>query len=102
PEWHFLRVEPLAEAEIRFYLARHAGGDWYDEIVAEGRGLLAVPRLLQLTARILEGAVRAAGDGAEDRRTPVRNLDLRTAADVYNLAYFTPGEWVDPKLQVPG
>jgi hypothetical protein len=102
PEWHFLRVEPLAEPEIRFYLTRQAGGDWYDEMAPEGRGLLAVPRLLRLTAGILEGAVRSAATRREEPRSSVRRLDLRTAADVYHLAYFTPGEWIDAGNRVPG
>jgi formylglycine-generating enzyme required for sulfatase activity len=102
PEWHFLRVEPLAEPEVRFYLARQAGGDWYDEIAPDGRGLLAVPRLLRLTAGILEGEVRAVTARGEDPRRAVQDLELRTAADVYHLAYFTPGEWVDLENRVPG
>jgi formylglycine-generating enzyme required for sulfatase activity len=100
--WKFLRVEPLAEPEIRFYLEQQAGGDWYDELALEGRGLLAVPRLLRLTAGILDGAVRSAGARGEDQRQAVKSLKLGTASDVYHLAYFTPGEWIDPKHEVPG
>ena len=100
-EWHFLHVEPLAEREIRFYLTRQAGGDWYDEIAPEGRGLLAVPRLLRLIAGILEGATRKIADHDEKRRK-VRALNLGTVADVYHLAYFTPGKWIDPVISLTG
>jgi formylglycine-generating enzyme required for sulfatase activity len=100
PAWQFLKVEPLAEPEVRLYLAREAGGDWYDDL-ERGRELLAVPRLLRLVSGILHDAVRAIPEGEEERRrAEVNRLDLRTAADVYHLAYFTPGEYHDPKFQV--
>ena len=56
-EWDFLRIEPLAEGEICFYMARHAGGDWYDEFPAESRGLLSIPRLLRLICGIIRKAI---------------------------------------------
>jgi formylglycine-generating enzyme required for sulfatase activity len=99
PGWRFLRVEPLAEPEVRLYLARQSGGDWYDDL-AEGRELLAVPRLLRLVAGILRGEVQAVAELA--RRERVRGLRLDTAAGVYHLAHFSPGEWLDPDRQLPG
>jgi formylglycine-generating enzyme required for sulfatase activity len=102
PEWHFMRIAPLPEREIRFYLFRQASGDWYDEIAPEGRGLLAVPRLLHLTVGILENEVRAAYVRGEKPRRFIRALNLNTAADVYRLAYFTPGEWIDAENRLPG
>jgi formylglycine-generating enzyme required for sulfatase activity len=95
PEWQFLRVEPLAEPEIRFYMTRQAGGDWYDEFPAESGGLLAVPRLLQLICGIIRSAIR----GAVSPRDAVRGLDLRTAADVYYRAYFERGQYDDRDSQ---
>lgn len=102
PVWMFCRVEPLAEPEIRFYLYRQARGDWYDDIAPEGRSLLAVPRLLRLTAGILAGSVQQAHVEGRDPHEAVRRLELGTAADVYHLAYFTPGEYADPRNLVPG
>jgi formylglycine-generating enzyme required for sulfatase activity len=100
PAWHFLRVDPLAEPEIRHYLTLQAGGDWFDDI-EEGRELLAVPRLLRLIAGILHDAVRAIPEEEQEKRHErVRSLGMRTAADAYHLAYFTPGEYPDPRFQV--
>lgn len=101
PSWSFCRVEPLAEPEIRFYLSRHAGGDWYDYIASEGRRLLAVPRLLRLVAGILAGTVQEANAKRRDPREAVRGHDLSTAADVYHVAYFKPGKYVNPRNLLP-
>ena len=101
PEWEFLRVESLREPEVRLYLMRHAGGDWYDLMPGESRNLLANPRLLGLIAGILKGAVQEADDASRDRQEAIQALDLRTAADVYALAYFTLGKYVDPAQTIP-
>ncbi len=102
PDWTFLRVEPLGEPEVRLYLTRQAGGDWYDDIPTGGRGLLAVPRLLRLMAGLIGGAVADATASGGDPREAVRGLGLTTATDVYALAYFEPGEHIDPARLVPG
>ena len=64
--------------------------------------LLANPRLLGLTAGILEGAVQEADIQKRSRKEAIESLDLRTNADVYALAYVTPGEYVDPAQTIPG
>ncbi|MBP3957860.1 SUMF1/EgtB/PvdO family nonheme iron enzyme [Gemmata sp. G18] len=102
PEWRFLRVEPLDPADIRTYLTLQAGGDWYHAIPSGGRGLLTVPRQLRLVAGLLQRAVDTARSKEREPLEAILELGLQTAADVYTLAYFEPGEYVDPKALVPG
>jgi formylglycine-generating enzyme required for sulfatase activity len=93
PSWEFLRVDPLAEPDIRFYLACQAGGDWYDAFPPASRWLLGIPRMLGLMSAIVRKAIeRAAPDGIEAAEA-VRRLELRTEADVYYRAYFEKGEY---------
>jgi hypothetical protein len=109
-EWHFLRVDPLAEPEIRFYLAeaverekaQRTGVNWYEAVPDEGRHLLAIPRFVNLIAGILEREVSEAKAQQRDPRQAIESLDLRTEADVYRLAYFEPGEYVAPKNRIAG
>jgi formylglycine-generating enzyme required for sulfatase activity len=95
PGWQFLRVHELAEPEIRFYMSRCAGGDWYDEFPAETHNLLAIPRLLHLIGGILRNAL-AGVEGESARTAAVRALHLRTPADVYYWAFFHLGDEDDP------
>jgi predicted NACHT family NTPase len=42
-DWEFRRIRQLEERDIRFYMRRNAGGDWYDEFVGSSGLLLAIP-----------------------------------------------------------
>jgi hypothetical protein len=95
PQWEFLRVDPLAEADIRFYLSREAGGDWFDLVPSESRWLLGIPRMLGLISGILRSDIERSTHDKIDAAESVRRLKLQTAADVYYRAYFEMGVYGD-------
>ncbi len=90
PDWQFLRVEPLAKAEIQFYLSHVTNSDldWYSEFTPETWSLLAVPRMLALVCVILKRKLEQLQGEPVDPYKVIKELDLRTAADVYYQAYF--------------
>jgi formylglycine-generating enzyme required for sulfatase activity len=100
-DWHFLRIEPLTEPDTRRYLSwrmqafRDLGIDWLEGIAEGGRGLLCVPRFLQLIAAILHRTVSAAVVRKKDPLEALDGLDLQTKADVYHQAYFHVGTYHD-------
>ena len=61
-QWKFVRVEPLARPEVRFYLTEsvepekstRSDVDWFGAIPDDGQHLLAIPRFLRLIAGILK------------------------------------------------
>jgi formylglycine-generating enzyme required for sulfatase activity len=100
-DWHFLRIEPLREPDIRRYLSwrmqafHDLGIDWVERIPEGGRALLRVPRFLQLIAAILHRTVSAAVAGNKHPLKAMDGLDLQTKADVYHQAYFHVGTYHD-------
>lgn len=99
PSWKFLRVEPLAEPEIRFYMGWNLGKDYYDIFPPESRVLLAVPRLLRLICGIIARAIHRGAAAGISAAQAVKQLDLRTPADVYYRAYFDKGDYGDRDSQ---
>ena len=95
--WQFYRVKELGEDEIRLYMTHNADGDWYDEF-REVQNLLAIPRLLQLICKVIHGAV-AARKPRKRKLAVVRNLKLRTPAEIYCRAFLHVGAADDPNDQ---
>jgi hypothetical protein len=92
--WQFHRVAPLAEAEIAFYMAECAGGNWYS-LLRESHSLLAIPRFLRLICGLIRRAIAGKTDAAAKRKA-VEELKLNTPADVYCQAFLEVGDEFDP------
>jgi formylglycine-generating enzyme required for sulfatase activity len=93
--WSFLRVEALAEPEIRFYMKKEAGGDWYDDLPAAA-DVLSNPRLLSILCRRLNLISKSAGPDLATRKAAIKSRGFQTRADLYYLAYLDPGDYGDP------
>jgi formylglycine-generating enzyme required for sulfatase activity len=109
PAWHVVKVHGLSSADAGFYFSREVEPQlekpthsWLEAVSEEGRQLLATPRFLHLVSGSMRKTVNEAKRVGANSFEAVRRLKLSTRADLYNLAYCEPGEFVDPATKIAG